>query len=232
MRKSLNQSGSRTRTPFLSRARDYQSLHLLQCHLRSRGTWIIRALRDQAPLLAAERQGCERAVAVKPGLHLVGRQVPVDRDIREQSPQRKSRAGKGKAGLFANDAVRTFAAHQKFRPNRFLNAALIPNHGANRILILAEANQLPPSFHRVTAFCQRRLKNLLGHTLRNHDQLRLAGLAPGEVRWKLHLNREQFFRARAQIKRSNSIESPLEKFAGDSEDRENLRKPWLQSKRL
>ena len=217
---------------FLSRPFDYQVLEQLDRHFQSGVIWIVCALRDQAEFLAAEWKRGERSVAVKPGLHLIVRQVPIDRDIREQRTQRKGRAGKGKTGLLANDAVRAFAAHQEFRANLFLSTALMTNHRAHRIWTLAEIDQFPPSLHHVAAFCQRRLKNLLGHALGNHDQPWLAGLAPGQIRWKLHLNRKQFFRAGAQIKRSNSAKPALEKFARDSEDRENFREARLQSERL
>jgi hypothetical protein len=43
---------------------------------------------------------------------------------------------------------------------------------------------------------------------------------------------EQFFCAREQIERPNSVESAREQLLGDSLDRENFGKPWLQSERL
>ena len=182
--------------------------------------------------LRAERERGERAVAVKPDLHFVVRQIPIDRDVGKQKTQRQGRTGKGQTGLLANDAMRPLAADKKLRADRFLLAILMADHGVHTICCLVEADQFPASFHSVTAFGQRRLENLLGHALWNDNHPRLAGIASRLVGRKLHPDREMLLRARVQIDGANSIESAREKFGGDSKDRENFREARLQSERL
>src|SRR4051812_5839989 len=116
---------------------------------------------------------------MEPDLNLVGGPVPIDRHVSEEKAHRHGGPGKRKARPFSNDAVRAFATDEKLRGNRLLCSLLRADARPDAIAILVEADQFAAPLHRAAARRENALQDFLGIALRNDEQPRLTGLAPG-----------------------------------------------------